>query len=116
MMCDLAETYHIFNYRQLPVEMVAVFVWGLPEKARVWKKFGYKDIDRQLLALIYDNLNWLVWAQTEDGANNMNKPKRLYDKLFTPQQEVCKDTDPVEFDSPEEFKKKWKEITNANIS
>ena len=86
MICDLAETYHIFNYRQLPVEMVAVFVWGLPEKARV------------------------------DGANNMNKPKRLYDKLFTPQQEVCKDTDPVEFDSPEEFKKKWKEITNANIS
>lgn len=36
--------------------------WGLPE---------------QLIAMIADSVNWLVWSKTKDGERNRNKPKRI---------------------------------------
>jgi Family of unknown function (DUF5361) len=36
--------------------------WGLPE---------------QLLASMADDLSWLVWAKTEDGQKNRNRPDRI---------------------------------------
>ena len=113
MICDLAETYHIYDYTQLPVKLVAVFVFGLPEQARVWKHFGARNMDRELLVLIYDNLNWRVWSHTEDGVNGVNRPERLYTKLYG--EKVTRQE--VEFEKPEDFKKEWaRRVNNANNS
>ena len=35
LMCDLAETYGIYHYRQLPPTLVAVFCSGLRENSRI---------------------------------------------------------------------------------
>ena len=35
LICDLAETYGIFDYRQLPADQVAVFAFGLRDDSRI---------------------------------------------------------------------------------
>lgn len=109
LICDLAETYGIFDYKSLPVQLVAVFSYGLREDARIWKKLTeVRNIDREIQVNILDNLNWLVWAQTEDGAYNRNKPESLYKKLFG--KESDKQSEVESYTSPEEFKKAWERI------
>lgn len=109
LICDLAETYGIFDYKSLPVQLVAVFSYGLREDARIWKKLTeVRNIDREIMVSILDNLNWLVWAQTEDGANNRNKPESLYKKLYG--KESDKQSEVESYTSPEEYKKAWERI------
>ena len=40
------------------------------------------SVEERLLALIFDTVSWLKWAKTEDGLNNVNHPKSLYDAIF----------------------------------
>lgn len=109
LICDLAETYGIYNYKSLPVQLVAVFSYGLRENARIWKKLaGGRNIDREIQVLILDNLNWLVWAQTEDGSKNANKPESIYNKLFGDGK--SKKSDIVAYNSPEEYRQAWERI------
>lgn len=109
LICDLAETYGIYNYKSLPVQLVAVFSYGLRENARIWKKLtGVRNIDREIQVLILDNLNWLVWAQTEDGSKNVNKPESIYNKLFGDGK--SKKSDIVAYNSPEEYRQAWERI------
>ena len=35
LICDLAETYHIFDYRSLPVQLVATLSVGLRDNSRI---------------------------------------------------------------------------------
>lgn len=83
MICDLAETYHIFNYRELPVDMLATLVSGLRADSRTKMKItGAKIPDSILIqALIFDRLSQLVWMNSEDGRRNRNRPPSLYDLL-----------------------------------
>jgi hypothetical protein len=57
---------------------------------------------------IYDNLNWLVWAKTEDGVNNKNKPESLHKRLYGSTQE--KKGELANYNTPEEYKRAWEEI------
>ena len=108
MICDLAETYRIYDYTQLPVEKVAVFVCGLRDKARIWAKLGIHDVDRELMVMIYDELKWIAWTKTEDAHNGAEPPKRLFNKLFGKETEATQDM--AKFKSPEEFKEAWVDI------
>lgn len=36
LICDLAETYHILDYKQLPLRTVAVLASGLRQDARIY--------------------------------------------------------------------------------
>ena len=58
LICDLAETYGIFDYKALPVNMVALFSLGLRDNSRIKLKMAgqTQSNDTLLLALIYDNL------------------------------------------------------------
>jgi len=38
LICDFAETYHIYDYRQLPPTRVAVFACGLRDDSRIKMK------------------------------------------------------------------------------
>ncbi len=84
LICDLAETYQIFDYKQLPITKVAVFACGLRNNARI--KLLMTDqkvtIDELLLAKISDALNILVWFKTEDGQSNKNRPVSLVEQFM----------------------------------
>lgn len=103
LICDLAETYHIYDYRQLPASLVAVFSVGLRENSRIKMKLSGQNIDLNnfLLAGVYDRLSLLVWMKTEDGQKNKNRPNLITSLLSG---EVEK-SDGVAFDSSEDFEK-----------
>ena len=84
IICDLAETYRILNYRELSPDLVAVLVLGLKDDSRIKKKLGQVKLSlvEMLLALIVDKLSFLCWTKTKDAQHNRNKPKSLFEKLM----------------------------------
>ena len=78
LICDLAETYGILDYRQLPPKTVAVLVAGLRDDSRIKQKItGVRiDLKEQLLAVIADRLGALMnaWGGDVDFS--------LYDRLM----------------------------------
>lgn len=105
LICDLAETYRIYDYRQLPPSKVAVFAFGLRDDSRIKMKVsGQKvPIDTLLLAGISDKLSTLVWFQTEDGQKGRNRPTMLTDLLTNKETESKEDV--IVFNSGEDFVK-----------
>lgn len=83
LICDLAETYSIFNYKELPVYQVAVYAYGLRADSRIRMKISNSNINlsEMLLASTVDKLNLLVWTKTEDGSKNRNRPKSILEIL-----------------------------------
>ena len=99
--CDFAETYHIYDYRELPVKRAALFAAGLSDDSRIKRELtGQKHpVETILLSHIADSLQMLVWFKTKDGQHNRNRPKSIL-------QEIMKDPESdkyMAFDSPEEY-------------
>lgn len=105
LICDLAETYQIYDYRQLPLQMVAVFSYGLRESSRIKMAISnqYVSFEMILLAGISDKLSWILWTKTKDAEKGSNKPVSILDNL-TGQEDKHK-SDIMAFDSGEEFEK-----------
>ena len=40
------------------------------------------SFDTIMLASIFDKLNWIAWAKTEDGRKNQNHPKAIVSKIL----------------------------------
>lgn len=101
LICDLAETYGIYDYRSLPVKTVAALSVGLKDDSRIKMKMaGMKiDFNTMLLAKICDDLNLLVWIQTKDGQKNRNQPISILAKLLNGDEK----SDLVGFESADEF-------------
>ena len=61
LICDLAETYHIYDYRSLPVKLVATLSAGLRDDSRIKLKAADTSVglDTVILAAIADNLTML---------------------------------------------------------
>lgn len=101
--CDLAETYHIYDYEELPVSMVALFSCGLRENSRIKMKLSGQRIPTEtaLIALGVDALRDLVWSKTKDAEKGKNRPPSIYDALT--KTEENKPREHIVFDSPEAF-------------
>lgn len=83
LVCDLAETYQIYDYKQLSPLKVAVFSHGLKDDSRIKMTMrGQKvPLKTMILANISDKLSTLVWFQTEAGQKGKDRPKSLVDTL-----------------------------------
>lgn len=103
LICDLAETYQIYDYKQLPINQVAVFSCGLPDNSRIKLKISGQrvSLETMLLAAINDSLQLLVWMNSVDGQNGKNKPKSIV-RMLTNQSKV---ESSVSFESGEEFER-----------
>lgn len=101
IICDLAETYNIYDYRQLPVSKVAVFVCGLRSNSRIMMKISDSKLplDTLLLAGVADRLSIMLWQNTKDGQRGKNQPVSIVDQL-TKQQIERKE---VSFESGKDF-------------
>lgn len=111
--CDLAETYHIFDYKSLPLSRVAIFAIGLRENSRIKMKMNGEKypIDTMLLANIADSLSLATWLKTKDAINGENRPKSIVASLLQIEEAESKSNSKVEvFETPEDFEKRWKEI------
>ena len=85
LICDLAETYGIYDWRALPLKTVAVLSFGLSDNSRIKRLLAGAKIglEEMLMAVCADRLGLLVWANTKDGQKGRNKPKSILDVLTT---------------------------------
>lgn len=106
--CDLAETYGIFNYRALPVGLLATLSVGLRDDSRIKMKMNGMETtnNTMLLMIATDCLRLLVWMNSEDGAKNINRPKSLIAELLG----TSTAADLEAFDSGEAFEVRRKDI------
>ena len=105
LICDLAEIYQIYDYRQLPPLRVAVFSCGLRDDSRIKMKINGQSVSNEtlLLAGISDRLSMLVWFKTKDGQKGKNRPPSMVDMLTNKNKESDKDV--VTFNSGKDFEK-----------
>ena len=104
LICDLAETYQIYNYKSLPARLVATLSVGLRDDSRI-KKLSLRDF---LLASIMDRLSLLVWFQSKDGQEGNNRPAMMVDALMGKTND--NESDIESFESVEEFERFKKEL------
>lgn len=83
LICDFAETYHIYDWRGLPVHYAAVLACGLAPDSRIKMAIsGARATQEQiLLAAMIDRLSLLLWMNTADAVKGSNRPACLVSLL-----------------------------------
>lgn len=83
LICDFAETYHIYDLQTIRPSMLATLAVGLRSDSRIKMKLaGTKtDVKTLLLASISDRLGLLLWRETKDGHKGSNQPKSIVEEL-----------------------------------
>jgi hypothetical protein len=115
VICDLAETYGIFDYRALPVEMLATLVVGLRDSSRIKMHIaGSKSAqDTLLIAAAVDRLSLIVWSMSKDAQTGENRPNMLLPVLMNGKQEERNNSNTV-FGSGEEFEAERERLIRGN--
>lgn len=110
LICDLAETYRIYDYRQLPLLQVAVFAYGLRDDSRIKKIISNQvvSLDTLLFASMVDRLSLSLWLQTKDGQKGTNRPNSIVDQLTKREEKDEKDY--LVFKSGEDFENYRKKL------
>ena len=108
LICDLAETYNIYDLRAVPVSTLARLSCGLREDSRIKLKMkGAKaPMETILLMAILDDVRWLRWSKTKDAQKNKNMPESVL-QSFLGKKERPKIT---AFRTAEEFERRRAEI------
>lgn len=113
LICDLAETYRVYDYRSLPAQTVATFSVGLRDNSRIKMKMSGAKATQEILILsmIADRLGILAWMFSEDGQKGRNKPPQLIEMLYGKEIKQA-NSDVLTFNTPEAFEKARREILN----
>lgn len=92
LVCDLAETYKIYDYRSLPVQLAATLSVGLREDSRIRMKAADVParMDTLLLALVADRIALLLYDKKD-------RPPSILEEL------IGKPKGTRGFDTPEAF-------------
>lgn len=113
IICDLAETYHILNYQELPPSLVATLVLGLHDDSRIKRKItGCKlTLEQMLMASMVDNLQFISWTKTKAAQKGHSRPESVLNKLLgsgkkNPNDELMSFESPAEY---EEWRRKKRE-------
>lgn len=109
LICDLAEVYHIFDYRSLPVRLVATLSSGLGDNSRIKRKARNEEVDTDtfLRAVIADRLAQIQYMLSSGKAE---PPELITEMLLGKKQ---REPELKTFSTPEEFMKAWKEKTEG---
>lgn len=104
LICDLAETYGVLDWKALPLHTVAALSSGLRENSRIKMKLSGQKIDSEtaLMAAALDRLTTLVWFRTKDGVKGRNRPESVLAKL-TEEKHQPREKDFQTFRTPEDF-------------
>ena len=108
LVCDMAETYHIYDYRSLPCSRAAVFAAGLRDNSRIKMEMAGTEISMEniLSAMAVDNLSIVRWLLSEDGKNGKNRPSLVLSALLGGTENRNNEV----FDSPDAFEEERKKI------
>ena len=101
LICDLAETYGIFDMESLPVQTVATLSSGLRGNSRIKMALSHSALSQSdmLLATIADYVALILWSRTKDGVKGRNRPSSIREALCN----ADKKKEIEGFDTPEDF-------------
>lgn len=104
LLCDLAETYKIYDFETLPLTKIAIFAKGLRDDSRIKMKMSESkfSVKESLLAGILDRLTLILYSKTKDAEKGKNYPKLLIEEV--------KEDDVQGFTSSKEFEKMRRKI------
>jgi len=107
VICDLAETYHIFSYKNHKPSFIATLLCGLKDDARIAMRMAGVTTDNKtlLLAMIADLIR--SFGGSFDGENGTS----IYDSFFRTQKSKKTTTG---FDTVEEYEKRRNEIISKS--
>lgn len=90
LVCDLAQTYHIYDYRSMPARYVAILACGLGEQSRTMRILSGNQytFEQIMMASILDAVRMLVWMQSEDGARGSNRPQSVVSQLLGEEDDI----------------------------
>ena len=110
LICDLAETYRIYDYRRVPGRTLGILAAGLGPDTRIGKTInGVRgSVSEILLARILDGIQFLCWAKTEDGQKGRNRPKSVASDFF-----ISEDKNKVKKTTIEDFEAIRERITGG---
>ena len=110
LICDLAETYNIYDFKSLPCHVVGIFACGLRSDSRIILKLSEQKVttDQLILASILDTTKMLLWINSEDGRKNRNRPESIAKKLAEGDTKESQT-----FDSGEDFMAEWAKYTGG---
>lgn len=102
LICDLAETYNIYRMKDFSPAEIATFAKGLRENSRIKLLINDEKISLEttLQASIVDRLSLLVWLNSSDGAEGINKPDSILKLL---RNETEKSSDTCSYETIEEY-------------
>ena len=114
LICDLAETYGVLDWRALPLKTAAALASGLRDDSRIKMKISGAPADRTtiLLASAVDRLTWLAWSKTKDAEKGRNRPESIVAKIIEAGQK--KEPEYMSFRTTEEFDAAWKTATGGD--
>lgn len=112
LICDLAETYHIYDMTAFKPDYIAILAVGLRNDSRIKKRLSGVDVDLNtlLLAHIVDNTAINAWFKTEDARKGKNRPRSMVKNLT----KSDNNADEVQkYNTGDDFMKEWERI-NGN--
>lgn len=106
VICDFAETYHVLDLWALDLPLAATLAAGLAPDSRIRRKIRGDTLPLQtrLMALAVDYLALLMWFQSENGVNGVNRPASITASLTGQQRE----SDIKTFKTGRDFDDYWK--------
>lgn len=113
LICDFAETYGIYDYRQLPLKTAAVLASGLRDNSRIKIKMsGLKASPETLMsAVTADRVGIIAWMLSEDGRHNRNRPESILASIL----EADKQNDVIAFENGQDFERARNEILGKEV-
>lgn len=106
LVCDLAETYHIFDMRAYSARFIATLACGLKADSRIKTKMAGVQLlppNSLLYALIVDEIRALKWALVGDKSQKPTYITELMEKGL-PKKEI------QGFRTAEEFERRRREL------
>lgn len=112
LICDLAETYGIFDYHAFPAQLLGTLASGLRDDSRIKISLSGVKATRSeiLLAAAVDRLSLLVWSMTAAGQKGINRPASVLDIIMGQDKQQG---DTVAFTTVEEYETEWERITGV---
>lgn len=113
LLCDLAETYGIYDLRAVPVPTLAMFAAGLRENSRIKSILSGNQLPRSelLLAAAVDRLSMLVWGMSQDAKRGANRPKSILATLLGEEEKSSDDI--TTFETADDFNAAWAKATGV---
>lgn len=117
--CDIAETYHLFDWSQVSIQTLARLASGLRDESRIISRLsGQREpMTRLLLAMVADNTAYMAWVNTRAAQDHPDNPPERIVPVMLGMKQTRSSRAVQSFRTAEEFEAKLEKLRRGgNVS